>query len=224
MNSKKVLLVVLALLFICGLFANNAVAQKGKPAQDSKATEEKERVEVLIEQLRHKDAKMRMEAAEVLGQLKDPRAVKPLIVALKDTDIAVQEKVLKALVNIKAVELLISLLNDKSSEVRGGAAWALGEIKDPRAVEPLITALKDSDAEVRRGAAWALADIEDPRAVEPLIAALKDKYADVADRAAESLIYRSLNNIAINFFCGIIVKIQIRRQLCHFREREVVWY
>jgi hypothetical protein len=90
-----------------------------------------------------------------LGDIKDPRAVEPLIAALKDTD----------------------------SHVRFDAAWALGQIKDPRAVEPLIVALKDTGTyselqihgHVSAQAAQALGQIKDPRAVSSLLAVLRER-------------------------------------------------
>jgi HEAT repeat protein len=51
------------------------------------------------------------------------------------------------------------LLNDPVAEVRARAAWALGEIEDPRAEEALSKAMKDESAEVRRMAIWALGEI-----------------------------------------------------------------
>ena len=42
------------------------------------------------------------------------------------------------------------LLNDPVAEVRAKAAWALGEIEDPRATEALSKAMKDENDEVRR--------------------------------------------------------------------------
>ena len=120
-------------------------------------------MEPLIAALKDKDSKdsdVRQAAAEALGEIKDPRAVEPLIAALKDED----------------------------SDVRAAAAYALGEIKDPRAVEPLIAALKDGDSDVRKAAAKALGEIKDPRAVEPLIAALKDAKWRVREAAAEALV------------------------------------
>jgi HEAT repeat protein len=79
-----------------------------------------------------------------LGDIKDPRAVEPLLEALQAKDLQFH------------------------------AARSLGEIKDPRAVEPLIAALKDNDSEFREQAAQSLGLLKDPRAVEPLIAILKD--------------------------------------------------
>ncbi len=52
----------------------------------------------------------------------------------------------------RAVEPLITALDDEDELVREGAAKALGMLGDKRAVEPLITALGDEDVSVR---GWA---------------------------------------------------------------------
>ena len=112
-----------------------------------------------IEALGHSDRVFRQFAAVVLGKIKDPRAVEPLITALQDAD----------------------------SGVRGKAAVALGKIGDPRAVEPLITALKDADNSVRTKAAEALVKIGTP-AVDPLIGTLRDPDGGVWEGALEVLV------------------------------------
>jgi len=106
--------------------------------------------------------------------MKDPRAVEPLIAALKDTDAYVRRAAAGALGNLKdtrGVEPLIGALKDAESYVGCTAAAALGQLKDTRAVEPLAEALKD--AHLRVSAALALAWLKDERAVEPLIVALE---------------------------------------------------
>jgi len=154
--------------------ARDALVEIGAPA-----------VELLIVALRNTDSDVRDRATRALGALKDPRAVEPLIMALKD---------------------------DPDSDVRKSAAAALGAAKDPRAVEPLIVALKapdalrirdsgvgmrefkdpaslpkDADWKVRKNAAEALGALKDHRAVEPLIAALEDWNSGVRDSAAGAL-------------------------------------
>jgi HEAT repeat protein len=120
---------------------------------------------------------VRQAAASALGQIRDARAVEPLIAALKDQDRAVRRAAAGALVQIgaRAVEPLIAALRDDYWAVRRAAAEALGQIGDAPAVEPLIAALKDSAGAVRRAAAEALGQIGDAPAVEPLIAALMDQ-------------------------------------------------
>ncbi len=85
----------------------------------------------LLRALQHEDPAVRDGAAFTLGQIRDTRAVEPLIELLKDTEHG-----------------FTILWNDGSRNfmpVASAAARALGEIGDRRAVKPLIELL-DSDA------------------------------------------------------------------------------
>lgn len=75
-----------------------------------------------IKALGDDDVAVRMAAAWNLGEIKDPRAIKPLIRALEG----------------------------RNWHVRVNAAWALASFKDRRTVQPLIRALEDRDFHVRR--------------------------------------------------------------------------
>ncbi len=131
--------------------------------------------EYLIETVRRKKSRL---AIEQLGNMKDIRAVEPLIIILRDmTYKDVHAEAATALGKIKynrAVEALLESLEYDDYWVRANSAIALGEIKDKRAVEPLIKALDDKEEKVRWDAARALGEIKDVRAVAPLIAKLKD--------------------------------------------------
>lgn len=89
------------------------------------------------------------------------------------------------------VEGLIEVLEDGGvdANIRGRAAWGLGDIGDARGVEPLIQALGDEESVVRWIAAEALGKIADATAVEPLIQALRDEDEEsiVRSKAAEAL-------------------------------------
>jgi len=158
---------------------------------------ESDEVQEWIAELKDEDPRIRQTAAEILGRLKDPRAIGPLILALVDEASEVREAAFEALKNFlfweksdaarSLVPKLIEALRDENPWARFIAAWSLGEIKDPRAVEPLIATLKDKDFRVRWNAAKALGEIGDPKAVKPLIAALKDEDSWVRWRAAEAL-------------------------------------
>jgi HEAT repeat protein len=125
-------------------------------------------VESLLAALNDQDRDVREIAAVALHQVRDPRAVEPLIHVVKDSN--------------------------QYWFLRWRAASRLGEIGDPRAVEPLIAVLRgrdqddDNGADVRRHAAGALSRIGDPRAIEPLIAALKDPHALMRWEAGEALV------------------------------------
>jgi len=151
-----------------------------------------------------------IDALKALGMLRDPRAIDPLIEALRDESPLVRSAAAEELGKFKdkrAVNPLIELLRNEyynaSSQpyVKSEAAKALGELKDSRAVGPLISALKDNLYLDNNGcryfvkgyAADALGNLGDIRAIEPLAEALKDE--DVRWEVSEAL--ENLFKIAI---------------------------
>jgi len=75
---------------------------------------------------------------------------------------------------------LTGALHDAAPELRRMAAFALGEMDDPRAAPLLAAALEDSDAHTRAMAAEALGKLKDPQSVPSLMAHLKDPDEEVA--------------------------------------------
>lgn len=109
----------------------------------------------ILKALKDEDVNISVMAGDLLGNVKEPHTVEPLISLSKDEDVS----------------------------IRRNAIIALGKIGDPRAIEPLIDALINEDnVYVRRDVARALGDIGDPQAIEPLIAALKDEGAQYIAR------------------------------------------
>jgi HEAT repeat protein len=98
-------------------------------------------VETLIEQLHGEDWTARCDAARLLGQSRDPRAV----------------------------DSLLPDLNDSDWRVRRNAAQALGALRDKRAVGPLLQALRDRTMTVRQRAIVALGRIKDIQALPALL-------------------------------------------------------
>jgi len=125
-------------------------------------------VEAFVQALKDESELIRREAAVALGEIKDEKAIEPLITALT---------------------------TDEESEVRGSAAFALGSIGSEKAIEPLITALTtDEESGVRGSAADALGSIGDNRAVEPLKKALKDE-GEFAGEKVKDKSFTSLEKI-----------------------------
>ncbi len=137
----------------------------------------------------HKDAAHGCLVAETLGDIKDPRAIAPLIKILDYEDLRDFNRVSLALgkMGAPAVEPLVTALKTANPRVKSEAASALLQIRDKAAVEPLTVALKDEDVRVRRIVAFTLVKIKDPKAVEPLIIALKDEDGNVREDAAWAL-------------------------------------
>ncbi len=127
--------------------ATGALIKIGEPA-----------VEMIIDALEDENWRVRWHSAEILGELKDDRAVKPLIKALNDENNGVRSNSIIALSEIgePAVEVLINVLKDDNWRVRLHSAEILGEIKDDRAVKPLKEALNDDNNDVRRAAYTAI--------------------------------------------------------------------
>lgn len=84
-------------------------------------------------------------AAEVLGELKDPRAVVPLVEALTDEVGDVRQRAYDSLIKIggAAVPPLVPLLASEEDDVRQSATEIIRKIGKP-AVEPLATALAEA--------------------------------------------------------------------------------
>ena len=100
--------------------------------------------ETLVSDLHGSDWIKRCDAARMLGQSRDPRAVEVLLPDLQDSD----------------------------WRVRRNAAQALGALKSPRAIPGLLEALEDRTATVRERAAVALGRIKDPQALPALVKAV----------------------------------------------------
>jgi ABC-type phosphate/phosphonate transport system substrate-binding protein len=82
------------------------------------------------------------------------------------------------------------LASEKNSEVRGTAAWALGQVDIETAPKGLIAAVADADTDVRTRAAWALSEIGDSAAIPALRAALaKEPDADARKAQVRALIH-----------------------------------
>jgi HEAT repeat protein len=137
----------------------------------------------------HIDPKVRQYAAYLLGQAKNPRAIRPLIEALADFDKSVREQATLALSTIgkAAIEPLAEAMKEPQWETRYRAAEALGKIADEKAVQPLIQGLKDNRDHVRYIAAKGLSELGDSDAVEPLIILLKDENVYVRLMAVHAL-------------------------------------
>ena len=130
-------------------------------------------IETLIQQLHGQDWTARCDAARLLGQSRDPRAVAALLPDLQDSD----------------------------WRVRRNAAQALGALRDKRAVEPLIQALKDRTMTVRQRAIVALGRIKDIQALPALLNILLENRHESydADKAIRKFGKKALPEIAKAF-------------------------
>lgn len=123
-------------------------------------------------------------------------AVAALIAALgQEREVAVRKAIIYALARYPQPQVttaLIPVLNDRNSELRAAAAYALAENGDAATAQSLIEALRrrgnDEDAFARSRAARGLGRIGGPDAINPLLEALtRDKSQEVRREAARAL-------------------------------------
>jgi len=148
----------------------------------------------LTAMLKDPDEEARIQAAEILDHLLDPRSADALVDAMADPairDIAIQTLKKLGAIRDRIDEVMNQLSGVEESELREGARQeaviSLHPIGRP-AVEILIEYLEDDDWVVREAAADVLGKIGDVRAVIPLIERLeKDKDTGVKELAAKGL-------------------------------------
>lgn len=135
---------------------------------------------------RHRSSTVRRNAALILGELGNRRAVEPLIKALGDRVISVSSNAAIALGMIgdrRAVPSLIRRLDAPAWQIRLNAAISLGWIADRNAAASLLRLLQDYHPHVRRGAAFALGQLGDRRIYASLTRLLTDKRHPVYEAA-----------------------------------------
>ncbi|MCS6835606.1 MAG: HEAT repeat domain-containing protein [Anaerolineae bacterium] len=126
-------------------------------------------VPYLVEALRAESTPTRQHAAQALGQIADPLAVPPLLMALADEDSGVWSQAVAALAQIGARELLRSALSSSVTRVRWGASLALWRMRREEAAFPyLLLALQSDDLLVRNSAVLSLWQQPDDRALATL--------------------------------------------------------
>ncbi len=134
---------------------------------------------------------LRYIAAQILGQIGDRRAIPFLKSLLGNDNRHVREQAVRALGQLDDSRLhatLASVLSrDSAPEVRGAAAWSLGNLRDTTAVPALVRALADTIPAVRRQALAALQFLWTSDAAAAALAALRDRDANVRYVAAQLL-------------------------------------
>ena len=156
----------------------------------------KNSVPLFISALKSNDPGVRSSAAKVLGEIKDDRAIEPLIAALEDEVNYVREEAAEALKifeDKRAVEpLIIALHFEDSYEVIIEALNSIdrdwtSSAAAKKAVPLFTEMLKSRQIKQRREAALMLGKIKDNTAVEALMLTLKDEDEKVRDLTVKAL-------------------------------------
>ncbi len=144
----------------------------------------------LIEVLDTENPKVRERVAELLGGIRDERAVKPLTLTLRnDPDLFVRVRTARVLGQLAVkdaavLSVLREALRYDQREVGHWAAWSLGVLKDEDAIWDLIESMRDPH--VLQQAFQALRDFGQI-AVPQLLTALDDPLPDIRAAVIELL-------------------------------------
>lgn len=154
------------------------------------ASKSRKLVEKLLMAASHPAEPVRYAIASVLGETRDPRAIRTLSQLVKDPADKVRGAAIEAIGKIgttAAVPPAIEALKDAVEAVRAKAAQVLGELKDTAAVEFLEKTTSDTSELVRQLSVKALSQMADARVPDIIIKSLSDKSAVVRGTAVETL-------------------------------------
>jgi HEAT repeat protein len=129
-------------------------------------------------------------AIEVLGRLKDKRAVEALLPFVQHPIEEVRSLTAEALGHIedkRAQQILCKILEDPSEKVRLTAVQALSAMPDRKVIRPMLRALRDASLEVRVTAIRTLGACNKPEAAEKLKPFLSSEHRPEVIAAAEAL-------------------------------------
>ncbi|VVB71827.1 HEAT repeats [uncultured archaeon] len=101
--------------------------------------------EKLIAATKDKHMLVRSNAIILLSKREASEALEALVEALKDEEYLVKSNAMVSIASYgkQVSERVIAALGDADKDVRAGAAWIIGELKDNRAVEALEKVAKD---------------------------------------------------------------------------------
>ncbi|MEC4817614.1 MAG: HEAT repeat domain-containing protein [Scytonema sp. PMC 1069.18] len=148
------------------------------------------------------EEELRWFAARILGEMKNPEAIAPLVELLKSTENEeLQESAATALGQIGtiAIAALTELLTEAGTsennyvsveERRLLAVKVLSHIRQPETIPLLLSVVQDSQVAVRAAAIEALSSFHDPRVPPVLVNALDDLAAPVRREAVRGLGFR----------------------------------
>lgn len=172
-------------------------------------------VQPLLEVLQDENSStLHRECIKALGEIRDKRAIEPLLTVLKNKEISLREEAVKALGQIgdqEVVKPLISVLqNEKNSTLRRQTIRALGSTRDKRAVEPLLEALQreiqkprsEANIEIIVEIAGALGKLKDERAITCLMS-LFNEYTEYINKKLKIALL-TINTKRSKFYFAIL--------------------
>jgi len=158
---------------------------------DLKKLLERKDVQGLVQALQRASDDARTEIAQILVDMRDPRATEALLREAESADMSVRRIAAQAINRIDPEHKYVAavhMLNDVHRNVRTAAIGILASLGNPKALDALITTLKkERDPQARAAAATAIGTLKDRRGLQPLLDAIDDGDERVRIAAVDSL-------------------------------------
>jgi HEAT repeat protein len=152
---------------------------------------ERQDIQGLIKAFQRASEEARAEIAQILVDMRDPRATEALLRESESADMSIRRIAAQALNRVDPEHKYIAaihMLNDMHRNVRVSAAGILASLGNPGSLEALIKMLaRERDPQARAAAAHAIGTLKDRRGLQPLIDALQDDDERVRISAIKAL-------------------------------------
>jgi HEAT repeat protein len=147
----------------------------------------------LVEILNDEDVEEELQwyAAKILGDLKDPQAIPPLIELLQTTDdeeLQVIAATALGQIGMEAITSVSALLADETTRLL--AVRSLAHMRHPETINHLLSVVNDAQPDIRVTAIEALSSFHDERIVSVLLRAIDDQNDAVRLQAVLALGFR----------------------------------
>jgi HEAT repeat protein len=187
-----------------GIVADNSYFALALMSKNKKIKPLPEILEFFYSGLKHPDAKVRLKAVKILGELKDKNSVQPLVLRLKDYDKTVRASAVISLGligDISVFQDMAYLKTDKEDTVRSALAESMGYLGESligstdtvkifqlnKIKDLLIELMNDFNGAVRVNAAVSLWKLGDTSGIEIIKKGLSSDDLDVKTFCIESV-------------------------------------
>lgn len=147
-------------------------------------------LDMFIAELSNPNPVIRLYLIELLGQIKDRRALVPLINQLNDANPVLIAKCIESIGLIgdkQAIEHVAIKYNHPDAKVRENVAVTLGKLADPRCLAALLYLINDPIENIQLAAIRSLGSVKDIQSIPYMIPLIKHANPNIAAAAIEVL-------------------------------------
>ena len=146
---------------------------------------------LILSALKDESYQVRKLAVKLMGTMKIPEALEPVVGMLKEEDVQIKSQAMDALIAIgdrRAIHSIMELIKDDDLMVRQKATECVIELGDSSIVPDVVRLMTEEDVNIRRCAVEVLNNLKDPQTGKVLMEAIKDSDWWVRQIAIDALV------------------------------------